>query len=362
MSILWPAALVSLAAIPLLIVAYWWLLRRRRRFAVRYASLSLIRAAVPRRSRWRRHLPFALFLAGLSALMVAMSRPQAVVEVPLSRTSIILALDVSRSMCSTDVEPNRLTVAQEAARTFVQEQADGTRIGVVGFAGFAELIVPPTTDTEVLLHAIDNLTTALGTVIGNATLESIDAIAEVNPEVAPSTLDLGAGPGGAPPAGEGYVPDIVVLLTDGANSRGVDPILAAEQAVERRVRVYTIGFGTSEPVAMVCTRQQLGADLFDDQIGGGRFGGGGTGAGAIGGGFRQYLVIDEPTLQTIADRTGGAYYRAEDADQLSEVFAELPTQVELQEEEVEVTVGFAIAGTLLAALAIGLSLAWNRYP
>jgi Ca-activated chloride channel family protein len=113
---------------------------------------------------------------------------------------------------------------------------------------------------------------------------------------------------------------------------------------------------------MVCTRQQLGADLFDDQIGGGRFGGGGTGAGAIGGGFRQYLVIDEPTLQTIADRTGGAYYRAEDADQLSEVFAELPTQVELQEEEVEVTVGFAIAGTLLAALAIGLSLAWNRYP
>jgi Ca-activated chloride channel family protein len=154
----------------------------------------------------------------------------------------------------------------------------------------------------------------------------------------------------------------LLLLTDGANSRGIDPILAAEQASDRRVRVYTIGFGTTEPVAMVCTRQQLGGDLFDDQVGGGRFGGGGSGAGAVGGGFRRFLVIDEPTLQSIAELTGGNYYRAEDADQLSEVFADLPTQVELQEEEVEVSVAFAIAGAFLVVAAVGLSLAWNRYP
>jgi Ca-activated chloride channel family protein len=361
MSILWPAALVSLVAIPVLVAAYVWLERRRRRFAVRYSSLSLVRDALPKHSRWRRHLPFALLLAGLSALMVAMSRPQAVVDVPLSRTSIILALDVSRSMCSSDVEPNRLSVAQDAARAFVEDQADGTRLGIVAFAGFAQVVVPPTTDQESLLQAIDNLTTALGTVIGNATLESIDAIAEVNPEVAPSTLDLGDG-SGPRSTGDGYVPDIIVLLTDGANSRGVDPILAAEQARDRRVRVYTIGFGTTEPVAMVCTREQLGGDLFDDQIGGGRFGGGGSGAGAVGAGFRRFLVIDEPTLQTIAEMTGGTYYRAEDADQLSDVFAELPTQIELQEEEVEISVAFVIAGAVLATLAVGLSLAWNRYP
>jgi Ca-activated chloride channel family protein len=361
MSFSWPLALVSLAVIPVLIAGYWWLQRRRRRFALRYASLSLIREAVPRRSRWRRHLPFALLVAALASLMMATARPKAVVEVPLSRTSIILALDVSRSMCSTDVDPNRLTVAQEAARAFVEDQAQGTRLGIVAFAGFAELVVPPTTDTDVLLDAIDNLTTALGTVIGNATLESVDAIAEINPDVAPSTLDLATGAGGEPLAGE-YVPDIVVLLTDGANSRGIDPILAAEQASDRRVRVYTIGFGTTEPVAMVCTRQQLGGDLFDDQVGGGRFGGGGSGAGAVGGGFRRFLVIDEPTLQSIAELTGGNYYRAEDADQLSEVFADLPTQVELQEEEVEVSVAFAIAGAFLVVAAVGLSLAWNRYP
>lgn len=361
MIVLWPYALLLLLLIPLLLAVYVWLLRRRRKYAVRYASLSLIREALPERSRWRQHVPFALLLLSIAGLVMAMARPQAVVEVPLSRTSIILALDVSRSMCATDVEPNRLTVAKDAALAFIEDQSDGTQIGIVAFAGFAELVVPPTTDKDVLTDAINNFTTSLGTAIGSATLESIDAIADVNPEVAPSGVNLSEDVDRESLLeSDEYVPDIIVLLTDGANSRGVNPIRAAEQAVDRRVRVYTIGFGTSDPISIVCTREQLGGDVFGGRFGGGNFGGGPDRG--FGGGIRQFLVIDEPTLQTIADMTGGEYYRAEDADQLVDVFLNLPTQIVLQKEDIEISVAFAVLGAVLAILAVGLSLVWNRYP
>src|SRR5262245_19858090 len=190
MNLLWPRFLLLLWLIPLLIAVYIWMLRRKRRFAIRYSSLALIREAVPQWSRWRRHLPFALFLLGLTSLITAMARPAAVVEVPLSRTTIILAMDVSRSMCATDVPPNRLTVAQEAALAFIEDQPAGTQMGIVAFAGFAEIVVPPTRDKEALRQAIRNFTTSLGTTIGSATLKSIDAIATINPAVAPSNFDL----------------------------------------------------------------------------------------------------------------------------------------------------------------------------
>lgn len=360
MTVLWPYALVLLLLIPLLIAIYIWLLRRKRKYAVRYASLSLVREALPERSRWRQHLPFALLLLSIASLVIATARPQVVVEVPLSRTTIILALDVSRSMCATDVEPNRLAVAKDAARSFVEDQGNGTQIGLVAFAGFAELVVPPTTDKEELTEAIDNFTTALGTAIGSATLESIDAIAEVNPDVAPSGVDLSEEVDRESLLGsDEYVPDIIVLLTDGANSRGVSPVRAAEQAVDRRVRIYTIGFGTSDPISIVCSREQLGGDVFGGRFGGGNFGGADRGFGS---GIRQFLVIDEPTLQTIADMTGGEYYRAEDAEQLVKVFHNLPTQIVFQEEHLEISVAFAALGALFATLAVGLSLLWNRYP
>jgi Ca-activated chloride channel family protein len=348
-----PLALFLLLLVPVLLGLYLWQLRPKRKQAVRYSSVALLQAALPRRSRWRRHIPAGLFLASLAALAFASARPQMLVEVPLGRTSIILALDVSRSMCATDVDPNRLAVAQRAARRFVEDQVAGTRIGIVAFAGLAELIVPPTTDKDELTDAIDHLTTARGTVIGAATMKAIDAIAAANPDVRPIGADTAADPPDAA-AAEGYVPDIVVLLTDGANTRGIDPIDAAEMAAERRVRVYTIGFGTTNPTEMVCTREQLGADVFFE----GGFGGGGGPPG----GFRQFLVIDEPTLQSVADITGGAFYKAEDADQLRSVFAGLPNQIELQTEQSEVTVGFALVGALLAIGAIVLSLLWNRTP
>lgn len=360
MSLSWPWVLLLLGLVPLMLALYIWLLRRKKRFVVRYSSLSLVREALPKWSRWRQHLPFAFFLLGLTSLILAVARPNATVEVPLSRTTVILALDVSRSMCATDVFPNRLTVAQEAALAFIENQPAGSQIGIVAFAGFAEIIVSPTRDKEALQTAIKNFTTSIGTTIGSATLKSLDAIAEINPAVAPSNFDL-SDEAQPPLFEEGtYQPDIIVLLTDGANSQGPHPLDAAQQAADRGVRVYTIGFGTAEPGQMVCTSQQLGAaDLSGGGFGGG-FGGGGFGGG--GGSFRRFLVIDEPTLQGVADLTGGAYFRAENADQLLEVFRNLPTQITLQKQNLEISVFFAAAGALFVIVAVTLSLLWNRFP
>lgn len=355
MNLLWPWFLALLLLIPLTVAIYIWGLRRKRRFAVRYSSLSIIREALPDRSRWRQHVPFALLLLGLVSLITALTRPVAQVEVPLSRTTIILALDISRSMCATDVSPNRLTVAQEAALAFIDDQVAGTQIGLVAFAGFAEIVVPPTHDKEALQEAIRNFSTSIGTAIGSATLKSIDAIAEINPAVDPSGLDLRTEDDPPEPPDEAYQPDIIVLLTDGANTRGANPRDAAQQAADRRLRVYTIGFGTLEPGAMVCTQQQLGGDVFSERFGGGGFGGGGGG----GGSFRRFLLLDEPALREMADLTGGSYFRAESADQLLEVFLDLPTQFTLQKETVEISVAFAAIGALLVVMAFALSLIWQ---
>ncbi|MGZ4671219.1 MAG: VWA domain-containing protein [Ilumatobacteraceae bacterium] len=374
MSFASPPALLALLIVPLLLAGYLWQLRRKRKQAVRYSSVALIRLAIPKRSRWHRHVPVALFLAAITALAIGSARPRVSADVPINKTSIILTLDVSGSMCSTDVTPNRLTAAQNAAKEFIKNQVAGTRIGLIAFASFAQLIVPPTTDKRVLTRAVDELTIGRGTVIGAATLQAIDAIASVDPNVAPVDADVGAtaNQGGrrdtstspppdttpAPVPPQGYVPDIVVLLTDGANTRGISPVDAAKQAAARRVRVYTIGFGTDNPAAMVCSAAQLGAGAFE---GGPGNGGGGFGGGNGGnGGRRNFLVRDEATLKAVAAATGGKYYQAEDAGQLRDVFAKLPSDIHNQHEEHEISVWFVLAGALLAVGAIGLSLRWNR--
>ena len=349
----WPLALGLVLLGPLVVGFYLWMLRRRRRFAVRYASLSLIRDAVPGRSQWRRRVPFALMILAITMLAIAAARPQAVAAVPISRTTIILALDVSRSMCSTDVAPNRLAVAQEVARTFVADQPTGTRIGIVAFSGGAQLLVPPTTDRKALVAGIDGLQTGRGTAVGTALLRSVDAIAGINPNVARTDVDPKVTAGSALPPGA-YQPDIVVLLTDGATNQGVAPLKAAQQAVDRRLRVYAIGFGTTTPATLSCSREQLGSDVFGNQFGGGgRPGVDGPPGGA--------LRIDEQTLQAIADLTGGNYHRASDAQQLVAVFRNLPKDIVLQKQHVEVSFAFAAAGGLLALAAVSLSLARNRY-
>jgi len=358
MNFLWPQLIWLFLLVPILVGVYVWVLRRKRKFAVNYSSLSLIREALPKYSRWRQHLPFGLFLLGLACLIAAINRPTAEVVVPANRTTVILAIDVSRSMCATDVSPNRLSVAQDAALKFIEEQAGETRIGLVAFAGFAEIIVPPTNDKAALTEAIQNFTTSLGTAIGSATLKSIDAIAEINEDVEYSGVDLGLGEEFTPLDINYYEPDIIVVLTDGANSEGPRPLEAALQAAHRQVRIYTIGFGSDNPGRMVCSPEQMGSDTFQGGFGRG-FGGG---FGGPGGGFQRYLLLDEDTLLGMAELTGGAYYRAEDADQLFEVFTGLPNEINFQRERIEISALFSILGVLFAIAAAALSLIWHRFP
>ncbi|HJR82103.1 MAG TPA: VWA domain-containing protein [Anaerolineales bacterium] len=353
MSLLWPGFLYLFLLIPLAILVYLWVLRRRRRFSIRYSSLSLVREAAAKQSWLRKHLPFILFLLALVSLVFALARPVATVLVPSNKATVIMAIDVSRSMCSTDIPPNRLIVAKEAARSFVQNNTAGRQVGIVAFAGFAELTQPPTTNIRLLENAIDGLVPARRTAIGSAILRSLDAIAEVDNRVAPSELSQTIDPANPPvPEGE-FVPHIIVLLTDGASNAGPLPMNAAQQAVERGVRVYTIGFGTvNNSSPMNCGD--------DDPFGFGGGFGSPFGGGGGGGGFRR--EIDEDTLKQVAATTGGEYYIATSAGELQDVFQNLPTYVTATRETTEISVFFTAIAVFIAILAMILAVRWHPLP
>jgi len=335
-----------MALIPLVIGIYIWNLRRRRRYTVRFSSLALVRAALPQQSRLRRHLPFALFLIALASLIFATARPVASVEVPVGQVSVILAIDVSRSMLQGDISPNRIIAAQEAALSFIRRQQPGTQIGIVAFAGFSELVQAPTEDKAALEAAVKSLYTARRTAIGSAIIESINAIAEVNPNVSPAASDPGFGL--LPNTGQEaeYMPDIIVLLSDGASNSGPMPLDSAMLAIDRRVRIYTIGFGASSGQGQNDGFGQRGGQSNDEQ--------------QLWGWFRREL--DETTLRAIADMTGGTYYSASSASELNEVFTQLPSYLITREETTELSVIFSAVGGLLAAIAIALSLLWHPLP
>ena len=299
MTFQWIGLLLLLAVVPIVVAIYVRTLRRRRPSAARYSSLALIRDAAPGTSRLRRHLPFALVAAAMAALVIALGRPAVVVGVPTNQTTIILTIDVSGSMCSTDIAPTRLEAAEEAAIAFVTSQQARTEIGIVAFSGFGAVVQPPTTDQKALIDAIHSLTTGRRTAIGSGILAAIDAIAEVDPNIARSVIP--GRPGAEPPpvAAGAYAPDIIVLLGGGG------------------------GFG-----------------------GGGRFPRG----------------IDEPTLKAMADLTGGTYSPAASAAELQQVFANLPTTLITKRESLEISVGFVGIGGLLAAFGLLLGRAWRPLP
>jgi Ca-activated chloride channel family protein len=356
MNLQWPGYLLFLALIPVIIGLYVWALRRRKRYTVRYSSLTLVRPALDKRSSLRRHVPFGLYALALASLIIAMARPSTSMVVPISQATIILTIDVSRSMCSTDIRPNRMEAAKDAALTFIRNQVKGTQIGIVAFAGYAEIVQPPTSDQAALEAAVQGLDTARRTAIGSGVMKAIDAISEVDERIPASVLipDTGAAP---PPRLEGdYAPHLIVLLTDGASNSGPDPMVAAFQAAERGIRTFTIGFGTErgmDGALPSCGQRFQPEQGFNNnlpQFESGIFGGGGSG-------FRR--GIDEETLVAIADMTGGEYYSATSHGELDEVFRSLPVHLITREELMEVSVFFAAAGALLAALAIGLSMLWR---
>src|SRR5579862_7435691 len=264
--------------------------------------IALVRSAAGGRSRWRRRIPAALLVTGLAVLALGAARPQVSVPQASSNATIMLALDVSGSMCSTDVKPNRITAAEQSAGAFIRSQAGGPRIGLVAFSGTAVVLVPPTTDTQQLLTALRGLSVDGGTAIGEGILTSLDAIAQVDPTVAPTGATVRRA------AGAGYADDVIVVLTDGSNNRGVDPQVAAREAAQRGVRVYTIGYGTDNPAPLACGSGQFGAFR-------GIFAGGGS---------VSSLGADYGALMQISHTTGGTFYRAQDASQLSKALAKLP--------------------------------------
>lgn len=363
MNMLWPGSIYLYGLIPLLIALYIWALRRRRKFVVRYSSLSLVREALPPRAGWRRHIPFVLFLLGLASLIMALTRPVTYTRVPAGGSTVILAMDVSRSMRQSDIAPSRLEAAKEAALVFIDSQPATTQVGVVAFSGYAELILPPTTDQESMRAAVKSLTLGRRTAIGSGIIESLDAISEVIDGITPVTGGDGSGAASGSgstdnpspaPADAIFAPAIIVLLTDGVSTTGPLPLEAATLAVERGIRVYTIGFGTEQGEAGFGMRFPRNDDPF---------GGGGSDPNSQqqgGGWFRR--GIDEETLREIASMTGARYYAADSARELEEVFTNLPTNLITRPETTEISVIFTAAGALLAAAALLLSMRWQPLP
>lgn len=341
MKFLWPGAFAALALIPLLILLFAWRQRRRRRFAVRYSSLSLVRAAIPAQSRLRRYLPMALFFLALASLTFALARPVTVTEVPAGRATVMLALDVSGSMNQTDIEPTRLLAAKDAAYRFIDRQKSTNQVGIVAFGGYAALIQPPTTDAEKLKQAVRLLGTERRTAIGEGIITSLETITDTNP-----SPPVQVNPEAAGLLGADYRPDIIVVLTDGVSNSGMDPLLAAQQAADNKVRVYTIGYGTE--------RGSFGRGGF-----GGRQPPQGRGGGFFGGGR---FGIDEATLKAVASMTGGEYYKAESANELQKVFDSLPLILVSKQQQVEVSVAFAALAAAFVVAAVLLSQLWHPLP
>lgn len=343
---LWPDMLLLLGLIPLIVALYIyvWVLRWRR-FAVRYSSLSLVQDALPHHAWMRKHFPFILFVVGLTSLVIALGRPVAPVALFSEQTTIILTLDISKSMCLRDISPTRLQAAKIAALSFVRVHERDTQIGIVAFAGFAELAQAPTTNLHLLQRAITSLTTQSETAIGSAILRSLDAIAEVDERVAPTSLEKEILQPRS--SAEDYVPHAIVLLTDGASNAGPSPLSAAQQAMERGVRIYPIGYGTREVTLMDCGRS-FGNDLPSGPSSESQVGGAGFGSGP-----------DEMILKQIAEMTGGKFYSATSAAELQTVFQNLRDYIVTVNQTIEISVAFTALGALMILIALILSFLWH---
>ncbi|MCX7891454.1 MAG: VWA domain-containing protein [Burkholderiales bacterium] len=339
----WPNMLWLLVIVPLAVAAYLWLLARRKRSAVRYANLGLVKEAMGAGQRLRRHVPPALFLVALALMIVAMARPAAIVTLPSQQQTIILAMDVSGSMRATDVKPNRITAAQEAAKAFINQTPRNVRIGIVSFAGTAAVVQPPTENREDLIAAIDRFQLQRATAIGSGIIVSL---ATIFPDAGIDVSELIYGRGNAPrpfpgdpikkpekkeftPVAPGSYPSAaIVLLTDGQRTTGPDSLEAAKMAADRGVRVYTVGIGTTEG-------EVIGFE-----------------------GWSMRVRLDEATLKQIAAMTMGQYFYAGTAEDLKKVYESLSARLVFEKKETEITAIVTAVAAAFAAAAAVLSLLW----
>lgn len=314
MNFLAPDRLWLLGLVGLLAAAYVALQRRRRHHAVRHPDLDLVRSVSPRYAGWRRHLTAGSLIVALAAMVFGLARPATAHEVSRDDAVVMLALDTSLSMTATDVSPNRLDVAVEAAKDFVAQAPDGYRIGLVTYNAEAEVAVPPTRDRAALVAGLDHLDLARGTVGGDAVAASLDAIA--------------AATAGKVTVESNDTYRAIVLLSDGDTTGGLSLDAAAKQASEAGVPVYTVAYGTAAGVVSV-----------DGQ--------------AI------PVPADPRAMATLAQATGGVTYTATDAAGLASVYDRITAQITTTTEEVELTVPLAMAAALALCAAFVLSLAYT---
>ncbi len=342
---LWPQLLWLLLVLPLLLLAYWGLLRRRQRSALRWASLSVVREALGAGPGWRRHVPPLLLWLALAALLLASARPMARIVLPSQQQTIILAMDVSGSMRATDVEPSRLVAAQAAAKAFLAELPRQVRVGIVAFAGTAQVVQPITLSREDLVAAIDKFQLQRATAIGSAIVVALgelfpgqgldlaslsqsrhsDPFAPQGRAIDPQRPDQQP-PAPVPPGS--YTSASIILLTDGQRTTGVDTAEAAQLAADRGVRVYTVGIGTVDG-------EVIGFE-----------------------GWSMRVRLDEDTLKNVARTTQGEYFYAGTADNLKQVYESLSTRLTVEKKETEISALLALAAALLVLLSAGLSLLW----
>ncbi|MFM2067458.1 MAG: hypothetical protein RLZZ584_2367 [Pseudomonadota bacterium] len=327
----WPEMLWLLLLVPALVALYLWLLARRKRAAVRLASVALVKQALGRGPGWRRHVPPALLLTALTSMARMM--------VSCCEGSLILAMDVSGSMRATDVLPNRITAAQEAAKAFVAGLPRQVRVGVVSFAGTAAVVQAPTLSRDDVAAAIDRFQLQRGTAIGSGIVLSLATIFPDLPfdmSLITGQRAMPAAPGAAaaaqarpdPVEPGSYRSAAVILLTDGQRTTGPDSMEAAKMAADRGVKVYTVGIGTKNG-------EIIGFE-----------------------GWSMRVRLDEDTLKAIANATRADYYYAGTAEDLRQVYQGLSSRLVVETRETEITAFFALAGGLLMLLGAGLGLWW----
>jgi len=353
MQFLWPHMLWLLLALPLLAAAYLYLISRRKKAALLYASLSLPRAALGPGQRIRRHIPPVLFLLALTAALLACARPSATVTLPADMLTLVLAMDTSRSMMATDVPPTRIVAAQQAARDLIVDLPSSVRLGIVSFAGTATVVQPPTDSRQDMLDALDRFELQRGTATGSGLIQALAVLfpddgidleailfGSVSPRAgSPSTsLDQREAADAIkkreqerqPVEPGSYRHGAIILLSDGRRTAGPDPADAARMAAQRGVRVYTVGFGST----------QSGAN--DES------------------GMGYYMQLDEPALRGVAKITGGEYFQAGSAADLTQVYRQLTARFALERKETEVSALFSAVAVLLLVAACALSMLWFR--
>jgi Ca-activated chloride channel homolog len=311
-----PAWLLGLALVPLAIMAYQASRRRGSRYAVRYTAVPALKAAATAVPAWRRHLPAALALAALAALVLALAKPEKTVAVPVERASIMLVTDHSRSMSATDVEPDRLSAAQRAARTFLNTLPEQVRVGAVAFSDTPDAVQAPSADHDDARRIVDSQVADGATATGAALEVAIDALK--------NDKQNGKRP-----------PSAIILLSDGKTTVPPDPVPVARTAGQLKIPIYTVALGTRD--ATVPNPNPFGTPL---------------------------LVAPDPqTLRQIAQVSGGKAFTAEDSDSLKSIYKTLGSQLGTKEQKKQVTASFAIGGLVLLLGAAVSSLRWaGRLP